>query len=179
MNILFYIAAIIAVFSTAMVITRRNAVHALMFLVVSLISVSVMMYTMGAPYAAVLEIIVYAGAIMILFVFVVMMLNLSVSPDDEKRKTGWKTWIIPIILCLILTVDFAFAFSNNMSANTAIIKVIGPKQVGISLFTTYLLGVELAGMLLLAGIVGAYHLGKTKKTNLHRYLENRTLETEA
>jgi NADH-quinone oxidoreductase subunit J len=171
MNILFYVAALIAVFSTTMVITRRNAVHALMFLVVSLISVAVMMYTLGAPYASALEIIVYAGAIMILFVFVVMMLNLSVSPDDEKRKTGWVSWIIPVILCLILSSDFIFAFLNNASNEKSFIKVIGPKQVGISLYTTYLLGVELAGMLLLAGIVGAYHLGKTKKTNLHRYLD--------
>ena len=173
MNILFYVAALIAVFSTAMVITRRNAVHALMFLVVSLISVAVMMYTLGAPYAAALEIIVYAGAIMILFVFVVMMLNLSVSPDDEKRKTGWKTWILTLILCVILCADFIFAFSNNNSNQDSFVKVIGPKQVGISLYTTYLLGVELAGILLLAGIVGAYHLGKTKKTNMHRYLEEK------
>jgi NADH-quinone oxidoreductase subunit J len=173
MNILFYIAALVAVFSTAMVITRRNAVHALMFLVVSLISVAIMMYTLGASYAAALEIIVYAGAIMILFVFVVTMLNLSINPEDEKRKTGWKTWVIPVVLCFILIVDFILAFQHNTSVNTEIIKSIGPKKVGISLFTTYLLGVELAGILLLAGIVGAYHLGKTKKTNIHRYLENK------
>lgn len=172
MNILFYIAAFIAVFSTAMVITRRNAVHALMFLVVSLISVSVVFYTLGAPYAAVLEIIVYAGAIMILFIFVVMMLNLSVSPEDEKRKTGIKEWIIPVILMLVLVADFVFAFTkSNSSFNN--IETIGAKQVGISLYTTYILGAELAGVLLLAGIVGAYHLGRTKKKNLHRYLDNK------
>jgi NADH-quinone oxidoreductase subunit J len=170
MNILFLIAAVIAVFSTAMVITRRNAVHALIFLVVSLVSASVMFFTLGAPYAAALEIIVYAGAIMIFFVFVVMMLNLSVSPEDEKRNTGWKSWIIPIVLCIILIIDFVFALRSN-SPESAVIKRIEPKQVGTSLFTTYILGVELAGILLLAGIVGAYHLGRQKKTNVHRYLE--------
>lgn len=172
MNILFYIAAIIAVFSTIMVITGRNAVHALLFLVVSLVSMSVVFYTLGAPYAAVLEMIVYAGAIMILFVFVVMMLNLSVSPEDEKRMTGIKTWILPVLLMLILIVDFLVALFNNLQ-HTQTTEVIGPKQVGISMFTTYLLGAELAGFLLLAGIVGAYHLGRTKKKNLHRYLENK------
>ena len=175
MNILFLIAAVIAVFSTAMVITRRNAVHALIFLVISLVSASVMFFTLGAPYAAALEIIVYAGAIMIFFVFVVMMLNLSVSPADEKRSTGWTSWILPVILSLILIVDFIFALKSN-STESAVIKRIEPKQVGISLFTTYILGVELAGMLLLAGIVGAFHLGRTKKTNVHRYLDNLTTE---
>ena len=173
MNILFYIAAIVAIFSTAMVITRRNAVHALMFLVVSLVSASVMIYTLGAPYAAALEIIVYAGAIMIFFIFVIMMLNMSVSPADEKRSTGWLSWIIPVILCLILIAVYIFAIKNNHFAETGNIEKIGPKQVGTSLFTTYILGVELAGILLLAAIVGSYHLGKTNKTNVHRYFENK------
>lgn len=174
MNILFYIAAIVAIFSTVMVITRRNAVHALLFLIVSLLSVAMVIYTLGAPYAAVLEIIVYAGAIMILFVFVVMMLNLSVSPEDEKRRTGLKYWIVPIILVLILFVDFLFAFSQSSSTFQEI-TVVGPKAVGVSMFTTYVLGAELAGVLLLAGIVGAYHLGRTPRKNLHRYLDNESI----
>lgn len=169
MNTLFLIAALVAIVSTVMVITRRNAVHALLFMALSLISVAVVFYTMGAPYAAALEIIVYAGAIMIFFVFVVMMLNLSVSPADEKKKTGWKTWILPVVLSLILMADFIVAFTKTNSPVNA--QVIAPKEVGISLFTTYILGVELAGILLLAGIVGAYHLGRTKQRNTHRYFE--------
>ena len=176
MNILFYIAAFVAVFSTAMVITRRNAVHALIFLVVSLISISVIFYTLGAPYAAVLEIIVYAGAIMILFIFVVMMLNLGLSPEDEKRKMNPKDWIIPLILVLILIAVFVVAFSRTYT-NIKQIEVVGAKAVGISMFTTYLLGVELAGILLLAGIVGAYHLGRIKKKEMHRYLEEKEISS--
>jgi NADH-quinone oxidoreductase subunit J len=171
MNTLFFIAAAVAIFSTIMVITRNNAVHALLFLILSLLSVAVTMYTSGAPYAAALEIIVYAGAIMILFIFVVMMLNLSKSPDEEKKSTGIKSWIVPIILTIILTADFVVAFMQQRFPELPV-QVITVKTVAISMFTTYLLGVELAGMLLLAGIVGAYHLGRTKKRNLHRYLEN-------
>ncbi len=172
MTVLFYIAALVAVFSTSMVITRRNAVHALIFLVISLISIAVVFYTLGAPYAAVLEIIVYAGAIMILFIFVVMMLNLDTSPEDEKRKMHFKDWIMPVILVLILISDFIVAFSRTYT-NFKQIEVVGAKAVGISMFTSYILGAELAGVLLLAGIVGAYHLGRTKKKETHRYLEDK------
>ena len=170
MNTLFLIAAATAIFSTLMVVTGRNAVHALLYLILSLLSVAVVFYVSGAPYAAALEIIVYAGAIMILFVFVVMMLNLSKSPEEEKSKTKFSAWIIPTLLSLILISDFVFAFFVRNPLHQAV-QVVGVKQVAISVFTTYLLGTELVGMLLMAGILGAYHLGRTKKRNLHRYLE--------
>ena len=157
-----------AILATIMVITRRNAVHALLYLILSLISVAVIFYTLGAPYVAALEIIVYAGAIVILFVFVVMMLNLSRSPVDEKNILGFKSWIIPFILSSVLLGELIYSFTKENQINLTE-KIIGPKQVGISLYTTYLLGAELAGILLLAGIVGAYHLGRTKKENLHKY----------
>lgn len=171
MNIVFLIASAIAILATLMVITRHNAVHALLYLVLSLLSVAVIFYISGAPYAAALEIIVYAGAIMILFVFVVMMLNLNKSIEDEKSKTSIKVWIVPVILFLILLFDFIYAVKEEKLVSQPN-NIINSKQVGISLFTTYLLGAELAGILLLAGIVGAYHLGKTKKRNLHRYLQD-------
>jgi NADH-quinone oxidoreductase subunit J len=171
MSILFLISAVVAVFSTAMVITRRNAVHALIYMVISFIAASVMFYTLGAPYAAVLEIIVYAGAIMVFFVFVVMMLNMSVSPEDEKRTTGIKSWIFPLILTLVLIADFIYAFVQGVP-QTNMVKVIDAKRVGVSMFTTYLLMAELGGILLLVAIVGAYHLGRAPKRNIHRYLQN-------
>ena len=77
MEVAFYITAIVAIVSTVLTITRLNAVHALLYLIVSLLAVAVVFYTMGAPLVAALEVIIYAGAIMVLFVFVVMMLNLG------------------------------------------------------------------------------------------------------
>ena len=78
MNLVFYISALVAVIATTMVITRLNAVHALLYLIVSLLSVALIFFVLGAPFVAALEVIVYAGAIMVLFVFVIMMLNLGV-----------------------------------------------------------------------------------------------------
>ncbi|MCX7985866.1 MAG: NADH-quinone oxidoreductase subunit J [Bacteroidales bacterium] len=171
MNVLFIVSSVVAVIASAMAITRRNAVHALLFLIVSLMGVSMMMYTIGAPYAAVLEIIVYAGAIMMLFVFTVMMLNLSVSPEDEKRQTGFKTWIFPMVLGAILLGVMFLSFLSNPSWS-GLQQTISPKQVGTLMFSRYLLPVQIAGVLLLAAIVGAYYLGRTRKRNLHRYLQN-------
>ena len=85
MDAVFYLAAVIAILATVMVITRLNAVHALLYLIVSLLSVAVVFYTLGAPFIAALEVIIYAGAIMVLFVFVVMMLNLG------KKRLQWST----------------------------------------------------------------------------------------
>jgi len=168
MNQVFYVSASIAIIASLMVITRRNAIHALLYLVLSLLSVAGIFYTLGAAYAAVLEIIIYAGAIVILFVFVVMMLNINQSSNEEKESMRLKFWIIPILLSLILLSEFFYAFFETNS-EIITVKVIGAKEVGISLFSEYLFVVELAGILLLAAIVGAYHLGRTKKRNLHRY----------
>jgi NADH-quinone oxidoreductase subunit J len=75
MAALFILSGIIAVASAAMAISRSNAVHALLYLVVSLLAVGMVFFILGAPFAAALEVIVYAGAIMVLFIFVIMMLN--------------------------------------------------------------------------------------------------------
>ena len=75
MNTMLYISGFVAIISTLMVITRKNAVHALLYLIVSLLSVALVFFVLGAPFVAALEVIIYAGAIMVLFVFVIMMLN--------------------------------------------------------------------------------------------------------
>ena len=158
MNAVFYISAVIAVISTLMVITRLNAVHALIYLIISLLAVAVIFYTLGAPFAAALEIIIYAGAIMVLFVFVVMMLNLGPAAIEQERR--WlhpKMWLGPALLVIVLLAELIYILAGvHPSAGG---KVVGAKQLGITLFGPYLLGVELASMLLLAGVVGAYHLG--------------------
>jgi NADH-quinone oxidoreductase subunit J len=160
MEIVFYIAAIVAIASTIMAITRLNPVHALLYLILSLLSVAIIFYVLGAPFVAALEVIIYAGAIMVLFVFVVMMLNLGQRAADMERQ--WQRgsmWIGPAILALILIAEVAYlaAYPGNAGYGGAPIE---PKQVGIVLFGPYLIGVELASMLLLAALVGAYHLGR-------------------
>ena len=160
MTIAFYVAAAIAVIATAVAITRFNAVHALLNVIVSLLAVAVIFYTLGAPFIAALEVIVYAGAIMVLFIFVVMMLNLG--PRSEQQEREWfsgRGWVLPGILALLLTIEFIYILARS-SASLAGTAMIVPKEVSLTLFGPYLLGVELASFLLLAGLVGAYHVGK-------------------
>ncbi len=171
MALVFHIAAIVAIISTVLVITQTNAVHALLYLVVSLLSVAVIFFVLGAHFVAALEVVIYAGAIMVLFIFVVMMLNINTeSSKEEEKLIKPSMWIGPGILALILLGEFIYvlASGDNQIFRT---QEVTPRQVGISLFNTYLLGVELAGMLLMAGIIGAYHLGKDKKKSTHRFFE--------
>ena len=152
-----------------MAIVNRNAIHALLYLILSLLSISVIFYIIGAPFAAALEVIVYAGAIMVLFIFVVMMLNIGMERELENKWLSPRMWIIPSVLAAILLIIFIYVLRIFHFTQTGA-EIIGPKQVGISMFSTYLLAVEIAGILLLAGITGAYHLGKQKKKVLHRFL---------
>lgn len=170
MSIIFYIAALIALVSTVMVVTRRKAVHAFLYLIVSLLAISVIFYISGAPFVAALEIIVYAGAIMILFLFAIMMLNLSREGESDIQLMNFNTWIFPGFLCLVLLCELVYVFfSHPIQAQEVL--VIGPKEVSQSLFEGYALAIELTGMLLISGIVGAYHIGKEKKREYHRYLQ--------
>ncbi len=157
--VLFYIAASVSLITTILVITRTTASHALIYLIVSLLSVAVIFYLLGAPFAAALEVVIYAGAIMVLFLFVVMMLNLGPSQIAQERR--WlepRMWIGPGILTLILFIEMVYMLAGTPVLTSG--EAVSAKAVGERLFTTYLLGVELAGFLLLAALVGASHLGR-------------------
>ncbi|CAA9891644.1 NADH:ubiquinone oxidoreductase, membrane subunit J [Candidatus Methylobacter favarea] len=165
MLFLFYITSAVAVFATVMMITRLNAVHGLLYLILSLLAAGVLFFLLGAHFAAVLEVIIYAGAIMVLFVFVIMMLNQGQKTTDQERIWLQPTiWIGPSVLAVILFAEMLIVIVSGGNAETG--QIVDSKQVAIALYGPYLLAVELASMLLLAGLVGAYHLGKPmlKKT---------------
>jgi NADH-quinone oxidoreductase subunit J len=167
MSVVFYVSAAIAVVSTLLVITRLNAVHALIYLIISLLAVAVIFYTLGAQFAAALEVIIYAGAIMVLFVFVVMLLNLG--PAALAQEKSWlrpKMWLGPSLLVIVLLAELIYMIGGVHPSVGG--QVVGTKQLGTALFGPYLLGVELASMLLLAGLVGAYHLGLRPPTGSYR-----------
>jgi len=158
MELAFYIAGAVAVISTVLMLTRLNVVHALLYLIVSFLGVAVVFYVLGAPFLAALELIVYAGAIMVLFVFVGMMFNLGQHAVETERQ--WLTpgiWTGPAVLAGILLVEVVYLAHGSTAALGG--AAIQPKEVALALFGPYLIGVELASMLLLAGMVGAYHLG--------------------
>lgn len=159
MNALFYIAGAVALAATGMVITRRNAAHAALYLVVALLALALIFYLLGAPFVAALEVIVYAGAIMVLFIFVIMMLNLGTAA--VRQESAWlqpRAWRGPALLVLLLAAEMIYALWGAMP-EVAAPSVVDAKQTAVTLFTRYALGVELASFLLLAGLIGAYHLG--------------------
>jgi NADH-quinone oxidoreductase subunit J len=159
MAIAFYISALVAIVATLLTVTRYNAVHALLYLIVSLLAVAVVFYTLGAPFAAALEVIIYAGAIMVLFLFVVMMLNLGDMAERERRWVNPRMWVGPSALALILFAEVVFMLVAGPVAPGRV-HYVGPAAVGIALYKPYLLAVEIGSLLLLAGLIGAYHLAR-------------------
>ncbi len=174
MEAMFYIAAGVAILSTIMVITSYNMIHALIYLIVSFLAIAIVFFVLGAPFIAALEIIIYAGAIVVLVIFVIMMLNLrNETVEQEKSWLTREIFIIPSILSTILLAELVYIIVKTGSETSAIIAdaTIGAKEVGKSLYGPYVIGVELSGILLMSGIVGAYHLGRQKKKVVHRFLE--------
>lgn len=155
----FYFTSAVAIAATVVALTRSNAAHALVYLVLSLLAIAVLFFLLGAPFAAALEILIYAGAIMVLFVFVVMMLNLSDASEDRER--AWLTpraWLVPGVLAGLLLAELLVIFGDS-GIDTAGVSV-GPKAVGLALYGPYVLAVEITAMLLMAALVGSYHIAR-------------------
>ena len=148
--------------ASLLVVTRSNAIHALLYLIVSLLGAAVVFSTLGAPFAAALEVILYAGAIMVLFVFVLMMLDLRGGAIARERS--WleeRIWGGPAVLAAILLGQLLWSFqAAEADANGT---VVGAVEVGTALYGPYLIGVELAGFLLLGALVGAFHIGRRER----------------
>src|SRR4029079_3850405 len=144
MEVLFYIAALIAVLATLRVITHLHAVHALLYLIVALIASALIFYLLGAPFAAALEIIVYAGSIMVLFIFVVMLLNQGpLTVEQERRWLSPGIWIGPSLLALVLLGEVFYVIMTDHPPSHDLVHV-QPKEVAISLYGPYMIAIELA-----------------------------------
>ena len=162
MEFTFFAAGIVALATTARVITCANPVHALLYLITSMLALAIDFYALGAAFAAVLEVVVYAGAIMVLFVFVVMMLNLN--NETVAREKSWlrpQLWAGPaaavglLLLALLWALIFGGIEYGGIAGNE-----LAAREVGMNLFGPYVLVVELAAFLLLAALVVAAHIGR-------------------
>ena len=155
MTQVFYIASAFAILGAFLTVTRSNALHAVLYLVLALFALAIDFLALGAPFIAALEIIVYAGAIVVVILFVIMMVaGPAASGEQERRWLPPRVWVVPALLTSTLAVLVIGSLAATGTRTT-----IGPREVGTTLFTTYLIGVEVTSVLLLAGLVGAYFLG--------------------
>ena len=172
MELAFYLSALVAILATVGVITGRNPVHAVVYLIVSLIAVALVFFALGAPFAGALEIIVYAGAIMVLFVFVVMMLNLG--KEEDVGVAGWqhpRYWLGPSVLALVLLGVLLSLIVGGDMGRSIDGELLTARAVALTLFGPWLMVVELAALLLLGALVAASHVGR--RSNPLRNRSNR------
>ena len=169
--VIFFISAAVAVFGATMMITQRNPVAAVLYMILSLVAQAVLYIQLGALFVAALLIIVYAGAILVLFLFVIMLLNLRGNEDlGESSPAVSKLSIYTISILMVAELVFiiksaAFPSSGqtgmmNISADAAFGSV---EEVATLLFTKYLYPFELTSILLLAAIVGSVVMARGRK----------------
>ena len=157
--IIFYILAAIIIAATVMAVTRRNVMHAIVFLVISFIGTALLFYLLGAPFLAVLEVVIYAGAIMVLFLFIVMMLE--IKHDDRNLWPFLRQWLPALTLAgVTFIVMFVFILLKSQSNISLPLVMASPVAFGRFLFQKYWLGVEIASYLLFVALVGGLYLGR-------------------
>lgn len=166
---MFFVAAAVALISAFMTVTHYNAVHALLYLVITMMAIALIFFLLGAAFAAALQIIVYAGAIMVLFVFVTMMLHQGETTLKQETILYQPGSSVPAIgLCSVLLLELIYLLSP-LGAEITSISSVTVRDVGTQLYGPHLLLVELAALLLLSALVGAYHIGR-------RYQERKRLQ---
>jgi NADH-quinone oxidoreductase subunit J len=160
-SVIFYLVAAVIVIATALAITRRNPIHAVVYLVVSFLGSGILFFLLGAPFLAAVEIIIYAGAIMVLFLFVVMMFRIQ---KVEPKGYPWRQWG-PALLCgvLFLSVLTLLAFRDPVGRATLQMAMVSPGDFGRFVFQKYWLSIEMISLLLFLGLLAAIHLGKVWK----------------
>jgi NADH-quinone oxidoreductase subunit J len=166
MLIAFYIAAAVAVLATIVAITRNHAVHALLYLIVSLLAIAIVFYVIGAPFLAALELIIYAGAIMVLFLFVVMLLNAPHEQTEHDLRARPRLRGGPLrggaVLALALIVELVWALTKGGGESGVFPAgaVTSVAAIGRSLFTDYAFAFEVTSILILISMVGAVVLAR-------------------
>jgi NADH-quinone oxidoreductase subunit J len=158
-TLLFYILGFIMLIATLLCITRRNPVHAVVYLVVSFFALAMMFYLLGAPLVAAFEVIVYAGAIMVLFLFIIMMLGLA--PQETPEGPGFKRWgPLALLSSSLMVCTLLLIFQDPLAGKEIGEFYLAPQAVGEALFGRYALAVEVVSFQLLFATIGAYMLGK-------------------
>ena len=161
-SIFFYFFSIIAIFSSLMVITSRSTVNSVFFLILDFISVGCLFIMVGAEFLGMIILIVYVGAVAVLFLFVVMMLNVSEQKQSwfiGKKSTHLPTGLIVSVLIFLelLVVVGGWKYKDNlMSSSTLnVSNISNTHQLGLVMYTEYILYFQIAGIILLLSMIGA------------------------
>ena len=159
----FYFLAIMAIVSAIAVITRRNPVHAALALIVTLLSIAGFYLMLYAPFVAGVQIVLYAGGIMVLFLFVIMLVNLEQNIREYQFN---KQWMVGIAAALALGALLAFVYERGHSifprGFAPLPEAQNTQQIGIALYGQYMFPFEIASLLLLVAIVGAVVMAKKR-----------------
>jgi NADH-quinone oxidoreductase subunit J len=160
-GLLFYIIAALILLTTVLGLTRRNLVHAVIYLIFSFFGTALIFFLLGAPFLAALQVIIYAGAIMILFLFIVMMLRLEQTGD---RLLPPAQLIPAAVFGLVFLMIGAVVVSTDPAASEPLMLASAtPREFGRYLFLNHWLSVEIVSMLLLVVLAGALHLGNASR----------------
>ncbi len=162
--IAFYTLSALILLFGILVITARNTVHSILFLVANFLCVAGLYVTLGAQFLAVIQVVVYAGGIVVLYLFVVMLVNLKRPPEahQDRRRRGRLGLVFSIVVLVELVAIAAYKFVSPASL-VAPSAPMGPnnvQQVGWLLYTDYLIPFEVASILLLVAMVGAIVLAR-------------------
>lgn len=164
-SVLFFSLAVLSVGSAIMMITRRNPINSALYLILNFFTVSGLYLLLKAQFIAIIQVLIYMGAIMVLFLFVIMLLNLQ---DEKKLKEKYSykkitAVLLSIFLFCLLGITIYFGFEGKMKTISEKAVQLGTAEnLGTELFTNYSFPFELASFLLLAAIVGAVVLAKKK-----------------
>ena len=160
--VIFYLLAGLILVSTALAVTRRNLMHAIVYLVLSFFGTALLFYLLGAPFLAVLEVIIYAGAIMVLFLFIVMMLEVRASAEPiGAYLLRWLPAAVLGGLCLAVS-GFVLVYKSGRPLPLPL-AAASPLEFGRFLFQRYWFSVEIVSFLLFVALVGALYLGRREE----------------
>ena len=174
-SIFFYFFSVIAIFSSLMVITSRSTVNSVFFLILDFISVGCLFIMVGAEFLGMIILIVYVGAVAVLFLFVVMMLN--VAEQKQSWFIGKKSTHIPtgLIVCVLIFLELlvvvgGWKYKDNLmtSSSLSLSNISNTHQLGLVMYTDYILYFQLAGVILLLSMIGAILLTFRKRPGLKR-----------
>ncbi len=160
-SIIFYILAILILVTTGMAITRRNLVHVVIYLIFSFFGSAMLFYLFGAPFIAVLEVIIYAGAIMVLFLFVVIMMK---ADTGNERLFALRQWLpVAVFGVVYLAIGMGIVTADPNSRITLKTARAAPRVFGQFIFENHWLSIEIVSLLLLVVLVGALLIGRRSR----------------